>query len=108
MFWFGSGCGKDYVTGFTIGNEETSDILNIYTAGLNSITRSNGIVTIKMNDKASLELNAGTDINGINRESTLTQPLGFRLACHCHIGQCDCIFRQAVFFIRRLGANVQR
>ena len=65
-FFLTNGAGKDSVSGFVTGTDEsTSDVLNIFNAGLTGITRSSGSsFTLKVSDTDSLTVNqASGDYN---------------------------------------------
>ena len=63
MFWFGAGDGADHVVNFATGAEDVSDVLNFYSSGITSISRNNGLLTIRMTSNSTLSVNVGAAVD---------------------------------------------
>ena len=56
MFWYSEGDGNDWAIDFTAGTAETSDVLNLFSGTLSSVSRSGTLLSFAMADGKGLAL----------------------------------------------------
>lgn len=63
MFWYGEGDGNDVAYDFTAGTGDAADVLNLYSGGLQSVSRSGNVLKLAMADGngLSVRISSGTD-----------------------------------------------
>ncbi|WP_029541411.1 hypothetical protein [Selenomonas sp. AB3002] len=65
LFWYGNGDSNDTVWDFTPGEEETSDVLVLYSGSVASVSRLGTILTLKMSDGSGLTVQSSSGADDV-------------------------------------------